>query len=139
MSIQTQPDSYERNIREFFGSNKGAIPRFDLVLLGLGLDGHTASLFPGNPALSVLDRVAIPVSQEGIPEPRITLTLPVINNADTVCFIVSGLEKAGIVREVLEGEGHNLPANKIIPRQGKLYWFLDRNAASGLQDRDNLG
>ena len=90
---------YEESIRDFFKLKKGDFPCFDLILLGIGLDGHTASLFPGNPALLVKDRLAIAVSQRGISEQRITLTLPVINYAHMIFFLVSGDEKADIVQK----------------------------------------
>jgi ribose 5-phosphate isomerase B len=112
---------------------RGVFPRFDLILLGLGQDGHTASLFPGNPALLVKDRLVIATSQEGIAQQRITLTLPAINHADMIFFLVSGLEKAGIVAEVLKNGNKTIfPANEIGPCQGNICWFLDKDAASRL-------
>jgi hypothetical protein len=107
---------------------------FDLILLGIGRDGHTSSLFPGNPALLVKDRLVVATSQIGIPEERITLTLPVINNADMIFFLVSGFEKANIVHEVLEDRNNfNLPANAVRPSGTKLCWYLDKDAASRLE------
>ena len=102
--LQASARLYEESISDFFKLKKGDFPVFDLILLGIGQDGHTASLFPGNPALLEKDLLAVPVAQEGIPEKRITLTLPAINHADMIYFLVSGLDKAEIVAEVLENK-----------------------------------
>ncbi|HEY5391498.1 MAG TPA: 6-phosphogluconolactonase, partial [Hanamia sp.] len=131
--LQGSARLYEKTIGDFFKLKKDCFPHFDLILLGLGQDGHTSSLFPGNPALLVKDRLVVAVSQEGISEQRITLTLPVVNYAHMVFFLVSGHEKAGIVAEVLEDKGSRaFPANKISPGHGKLCWFLDKASASKL-------
>lgn len=131
--LQTSARRYEGTIGSFFKLKKGDLPVFDLVLLGIGQDGHTASLFPGNPALLEKGLWAVPVAQEGIPEKRITLTLPAINHADSIYFLVSGLDKAGIIAEVLANEkGRGFPANEIKPVQGNICWFLDKPAASRL-------
>jgi 6-phosphogluconolactonase len=122
---------YEEMIRDFFKLKKGSIPRFDLILLGVGPDGHTASLFPGNPSLLVKNRLAVTTSPKSQSEQRITLSLPVLNGADRVLFIVSGEEKADIVQQVLESKNKNsFPANKVRPQ--KACWFLDKRAASKL-------
>ncbi|MFN0316380.1 MAG: 6-phosphogluconolactonase [Burkholderiales bacterium] len=122
-------EEYERTLRmRFPGDNR---PRFDLVLLGLGSDGHTASLFPGSPALSEETRwvVANPVKKLGTH--RITLTVPVLNNAACVLFMVSGADKAAALQEVLEGrhEPERLPAQLIRPPKGRLMWFADAAAS----------
>jgi len=124
---------YEGTISAFFKLKKGDFPVFDLILLGLGQDGHTASLFPGNPSLSVKDRLVIATSQKGIPEQRITLTLPTINHADTIFFLVSGLDKANITAEVLERKGDSLNC-PLFFLEGHICWFLDKAAASKLRD-----
>jgi 6-phosphogluconolactonase len=130
--IQTSARTYEETISNFFKLKKGDFPRFDLILLGLGPDGHTASLFPGNPSLLVKDRLAVSTSQEGIPEKRITLTLPAINHAEMIFFLVSGPEKADMVHEILEDENSIFPAKEITPSQGSICWFLDKAAAGKL-------
>ncbi len=118
---------YERTLRAFFGAE---LPRFDLVLLGLGKDGHTASLFPGAPALGETERWCVPaVAQyENRPAHRLTLTLPVLNAARNILFLVSGAEKAAIVRTVLENPAAQLPAQHIQPTAGELTWLLDAPA-----------
>ncbi len=121
-------DDYERQLKIFFKTAPGKFPAFDLVLLGLGEDGHTASLFPGDPALEITDRLAAPAKLE-TSEPRITLTYPVINNAKNVIFLVSGESKKKILEEVLPGEnsGVRYPAQGIQPVHGKLFWFTACN------------
>jgi len=126
---------YEKVIGDVFKLKKEEFPVFDLILLGIGQDGHTSSLFPGNPSLAVKDRLVIPTSQEGIPEKRITLTLPAINHAAMVFFLISGSDKAEVVAEVLENNKKmNYPAKQIKPDQGSVNWFLDQAAASKLRN-----
>ena len=107
-------------------------PRFDLVLLGLGADGHTASLFPGDPALEEQHAVvtAVPNAPDGLA--RITLTLPVLNAAAVVAFLVAGEEKAETMHRVLD-LGEELPATQVRPAAGGVIWVLDRVAAGRLQ------
>jgi len=122
---------YEREIRGFFGKHAldyGAIPSFHLVLLGVGRDGHTASLFPDGDAVREKEKwVTAAQAGKGVtPRDRITLTLPVINNAERVLFLVSGREKREIVRSVLESSGSEagLPAARVAARK-EVAWFLD--------------
>jgi 6-phosphogluconolactonase len=109
------------------------VPVFDLVLLGLGKDGHTASLFPHSEALAVEEQFAVQtVAPDG--SPRITVTAPVINAARRVWFVVSGADKAGMVAEVIEGlrVPTAVPAQGVAPAHGSLTWFLDEAAAAEL-------
>lgn len=109
------------------------VPVFDLVLLGLGSDGHTASLFPHSEALTVEEGFCVPTTApDG--SPRLTVTAPVINAARRVWFLVSGADKAGMVAEVIEGlrVPMAVPAQGIAPVHGSLAWFLDEAAASEL-------
>lgn len=127
---------YEEELREFFGT-LGGPPEFDLIQLGMGEDGHTASLFPNTPALGVTDRW---VAQNPVPKletVRITLTLPLINVAKAVSFLVAGSGKAEALKEVLEGDAdpHEYPA-KFVQPAGDLTWMLDRDAAGLLSKRE---
>jgi 6-phosphogluconolactonase len=109
------------------------VPVFDLVLLGLGPDGHTASLFPYSDALAVEDELCVPTTApDG--SPRLTVTAPVINAARRVWFVVSGASKAGMVAEVVEGlrVPNAVPAQGVAPAHGSLTWFLDEDAAAEL-------
>jgi 6-phosphogluconolactonase len=129
---------YEDELRSFFATPPRGFPRFDLVLLGLGADGHTASLFPGNEALREEERLVLAPLVPSLGGYRITLTLPVINNARSVVFLVSGEGKAGILARVLEGSGgEELPARLVRPHDGELLWLVDRAAASGLAPTDD--
>jgi len=123
---------YERTIRDFFQLSGVGWPRFDLILLGLGDDGHTASLFPGCEALNETARVVVATYVEKLKSYRITLTLPVLNHAANIFFLVAGEGKAAVLREVLQ-RSKNLPAQQIVPVDGRLVWFLDEAAASSLQ------
>ena len=127
----------ERSLREFFILDPAEFPRFDLVLLGMGGDGHTASLFPGNAALGETARLAVPVSGAGIQPARITHTLAVFNHAAAVIFLVSGTSKARALQAVLEDASGSdpLPARMVKPTQGTLLWLVDREAARDLRNR----
>jgi 6-phosphogluconolactonase len=124
--------AYEEELRGFFGEGS---PRFDLILCGLGEDGHTLSLFPETSALDVTDRwvVANPVLK--LETTRLTLTTPVLNASRTVTFLVAGEGKAGALREVLEGDAdpRAYPAKFVRPEDGDLIWLVDRAAAGSLK------
>ena len=135
----TDPDlaaaEYAGELQTAFGLKRGERPRFDLILLGLGTDGHTASLFPHSPALREITRLAVAVYVEAVKSYRITLTLPVLNNAASVLFLVSGGDKAERLRTVLGGKpSHAAPASMVRPERGTLHWIVDRAAATGLAD-----
>jgi 6-phosphogluconolactonase len=116
-------------------AHDGGMPRFDLILLGLGADGHTASLFPGTTALTERHRLCVDTWVERLKASRITMTLPLINVARAVMFVVSGVDKAPIVRRVLQPDpvGPALPAQLVRP-DGDLLWMIDEPAGS-LLDR----
>jgi len=123
---------YESILAEHF---LGTVPRFDLILLGLGQNGHTASLFPYTPILGERERW---VKELFLPEEevwRVSLTIPLINNGATIIFLVYGSEKSEILRKVLEGphEPNRYPAQFIQPVNGKLIWMIDSKAAGKLQ------
>ena len=125
---------YADNIRGFFALQPDQWPRFGLVLLGLGPDGHTASLFPGTDALRDTTGLVAAPWVEKFNAHRITLTAPALNNAATVAFLVAGAAKAGVLRAVIEGprDPDTLPAQLIAPVDGALLWMLDEAAASEL-------
>lgn len=122
--------AYERDLRRFFAGEH--IPVFDLILLGAGEDGHTASLFPGGEGIKEKERLAVAVYVEKLHSHRVTLTLPVLNSARRVVFLVAGREKAVIVQEILEGKNPLLPAALVNPPEGSLIWLLDSEAAGKL-------
>jgi len=127
-------EAYEQTLRKFFQLNPGEFPHFDLILLGMGPDGHTASLFPGTAGLQEKSRLVIANWVEKLKTHRLSLTLPVLNAARGVAFLVSGTEKASALRAVLEDNvpGEQYPSKLVQPKDGKLIWFLDRAAASEL-------
>jgi 6-phosphogluconolactonase len=124
--------AYEQTLCSFFALQPGQWPRFDLIHLGIGPDGHTASLFPGTTALQERNRIVVANWVEKMKTDRITLTLPVLNHAARVQFLLSGADKAPIVHEILENPAANLPAQLVRPVDGKLEWILDRPAAAKL-------
>lgn len=129
-SAEEVAQAYEKRLREFFQTSE-TFPAFDLILLGLGEDGHTASLFPGEKALDEKN-AWVCVTRRDSEEPRISLTLPVINRANHVFFLVSGSRKKNILKEVLHpgAETPDYPARRVNPENRQLVWFVDRNAAS---------
>ncbi len=130
-------EEYEQALSEFFGLDEGEWPRFDLVLLGMGPDGHTASLFPGTAVLDERKHLVAASWVEKLNTTRITLTPPVLNNAACVVFLISGEEKAEALRTVLTGDFQpvRLPAQLIRPGPGRLFGLVDR-AAARLLERD---
>src|ERR1700751_5152254 len=127
-------EEYEQDLRASFKLQDGQLPRFDLVLLGMGPEGHTASLFPGTKALKEERRLVVSNWVGKLYTDRITLTPPVLNNAARVFFMVHGEEKAPALKAVLEGpyEPEQLPAQLIRPKLGKVLWLVDPTAASML-------
>ncbi len=123
---------YEAELKGFLGTVDW--PRFDLVLLGMGEDGHTASLFPGSHALNEEEKWVVATRQPRTRQDRITLSLPVINHAARVMFMVTGIEKAATLARVLRDDPANeeLPAQKVRPVNGTLEWLIDRAAACHL-------
>lgn len=125
---------YEILLKGFFADQ---LPRFDLIFLGLGENGHTASLFPGTQVLKEAQRWAAEVYVRERDLYRVTLTLPVINQAEAVVFLVAGPEKAHVLYEVCEGpfEPERLPAQLVKPEDGELLWLVDREAAAHLESK----
>jgi 6-phosphogluconolactonase len=127
-------NAYEKTLQKFFALEPGQFPNFDLILLGMGPDGHTASLFPGTEALKEKSRLVVANWVEKFKTHRITFTLPVLNAARQVAFLISGTDKADALRAVLESDapGEQYPSKLVRPDDGKLIWLVDRAAASGL-------
>ncbi|HST23512.1 MAG TPA: 6-phosphogluconolactonase [Blastocatellia bacterium] len=138
-------NQYAATLREFFlsdpeatqGDPSGYVPRFDLVFLGMGPDGHTASLFPGTDALYVNDRIVIANYVQKFNANRITFTAALINNARNVTFVAGGADKADALRGVLEGsyQPDVYPSQLIRPRNGTLLWMVDEAAAAQLTEK----
>jgi 6-phosphogluconolactonase len=135
ITVEQSARRYEEDIRRFFCIDGSSVPQFDLIMLGIGEDGHTASLFPGKSSLHERTRLAIPVIAEKFPGERITLTLPVINNARKIIFLVSGRVKAKVMKEILEDQQGSLPVSRVHPKQGMVYFVIDKQAASLLSGR----
>jgi 6-phosphogluconolactonase len=137
LSPEDAAGRYDREIVEFFRLSPGQWPRFDLILLGLGRDGHTASLFPGSQNLLVRDRIVAVhygSKKQGV---RLTMTLPVFNAGRSVLFLVSGKEKARILARIIQKveSRSRYPAGLVDPADGSLTWMVDRDAASDLSDK----
>jgi len=130
---------YEAVLREQFRLTPGQVPEFDLVLLGMGPDGHTASLFPGTPAVSESHKLVAAPWVEKFHTHRVTLTPPVLNAAKHVVFLVSGQDKATVLQAVLEGPSDHAryPAQGIHPTSGHLVWLINHDAA-GLLRTDTM-
>ncbi len=132
---------YEAHLRRFFGlrsairpeDRPAEFPRFDLILLGMGPDGHTASLFPDSPALDEQSRLVVANWVAKFNTRRITFTFPVLNRAAEVMFLASGADKADMLHQVLESKSAPpLPAQRVQPSDGKLLWMVDEAAAAKL-------
>ena len=128
---QQAAEAYEATLRTFFGATAGAVPRFDLILLGMGPDGHTASLFPGTAAVRETAHLVVAPWVEKFQTYRITMTPPVLCNATHVIFAVGGADKAATLRQVLSGDYQPelYPAQTVKPTQGTLLWLVDTAAA----------
>jgi 6-phosphogluconolactonase len=128
---------YEGELKNSFG--KSVFPFFDLIILGMGEDGHTASLFPGLESIDETKRLAIPVYVERLRSQRITLTLHVLNNAKQVLFLVSGSSKAHVIADILKNTARKTmyPAGLVNPVNGDVTWLVDEEAAMLLKTRNS--
>jgi 6-phosphogluconolactonase len=131
-SLEDSAREYEKELRGFFKVSEGQFPNFDLILLGIGEDGHTASLFPGSKALSERYHLTAAVAADERRHDRITLTLPVINHAEHVIFFVTGANKAPVLKKIIAGDDPSLPASLVRPTSGNLLFVIDRKAGSQL-------
>nr|VWP00601.1 Uncharacterized protein [Ganoderma boninense] len=134
--LEELADAYEKElIQEFAMKDSARFPVFDLILLGLGPDGHTVSLFPGHELLSEDDRWVAYIDDSPKPPPkRITFTYPVLNHAARIAFVVTGPSKVDMLRTVLDEPEKGLPASRVRPAHpGQLYWFVDDAASANAQ------
>jgi 6-phosphogluconolactonase len=129
-SPRVSAKEYHKILSDFFSFESTRIPRFDLIYLGMGADGHIASLFPGQKALYEKEKLVVAVKGGDPNVDRISMTLPLLNQARHIVFLITGAEKARTVQAVLGDRKIRLPAQKIRPLNGQLTWLLDRGAAS---------
>ena len=134
-NVELAADQYKNELVQFFEFKEGA-PCFDLILLGFGSDGHTASLFPDDEQVDDAEQLVLPVSLPRVKEERISLALQVINNAKNVIVLVLGTHKADIVKEIIKGKSE-IPASKVELTNGQLTYLLDKEAAQKLSYRDS--
>jgi 6-phosphogluconolactonase len=126
--------THDAQIREFFKTEPEEFPAFDLILLGMGDDGHTASLFPHTEALSVRDRLVAVGNKDG--QPRLTFTVPLINQARCVIFLVAGANKQPALEQIFAESADSMQyPSRLIQPQGELYWLLDRAAGTVIEER----
>lgn len=132
-------DEYEETLREFFRLTEGQLPRFDLILLGIGPDAHMASIFPGSHLINEKSRLVVAPWVDKLKSSRITLTPPVLNHAAAVIFLITGAEKAKALHEVLEGDyqPERFPAQLIRANKGRVLWLVDQQAAMMLRHTQN--
>lgn len=129
--VEKAAQDYEEKLKKLRPGQQP--PRFDLLLLGMGPDGHTCSLFPGHALLEETGRFVAPISDSPKPPPnRVTLTYPVLNNASAVVFVSTGEGKKDVLERVLKQKDMQLPATRVRPTNGELLWILDKPAASKL-------
>lgn len=134
-NVKVAATDYAIELGKFFMPREGDLPRFDFILLGLGDDGHIASIFPDGEGLREQTRFTVPVSLNYLKHERVSLTLAVINNARRVAMLVTGKNKADIIKRVLGGETA-LPASLVNPQDGELIFLLDREASSKISLSD---
>lgn len=132
LDAESAARNYEQQLIKFFSLRPGEFPIFDLIMLGMGPDGHTASLFPGSKALKEQQRLVVANWVEKFNTDRISFTYPVLNHAACVMFLVTGQDKAEAVRQVFTQKKQGPPAGAVDPDDGRLLWFLDKDAASAL-------
>jgi len=125
--------AYAAQLTGFFNLPENNLPRFDLIFLGLGEDGHTASLFPDSSALTDTDRWVTATYVAKLKSHRLTFTFPAINNAAQISFLIAGQSKTAVVKAIVTGQNSAAPAARIKPSHGKLTWFVTEDAAGDLR------
>lgn len=125
-TVESAAEKYEKELKEYFNLKEGELPEFDLIMLGLGSDGHTASLFPNSPYIENTDRLVVSVTHSDFD--RVSLTLPVINNAKNIIYLISGESKQEAVKGVIEEQDLKYPATHVDPK-GDLFYLIDEAAA----------
>lgn len=125
---------YEQEIKEFIPEGSNGFPSFDWIFLGMGPDGHTASLFPGAPTLEEKKKICVVATHPETGQKRVSVTFPVLDGAKRVSFLVAGDSKAPVLKEIMESGGKPLsyPASMVSPVDGVLEWYLDKAAAPWL-------
>ncbi len=128
---------YQNTLQVFFGLAPGAWPRLDLMLMGIGEDGHTVSLFPDNDALENRQNLVVAPYVKTLNSYRLTLTLPLINHAANIWFLVAGASKAAVLGQILKADGaaSKIPAARVDPISGHLVWLITQDAAAGSPSR----
>lgn len=127
--------NYETELRQWFQVSQTALPVFDLILLGMGDDGHTASLFPHTEALKIRDRLITVGNKDG--QPRLTFTAPLINQSRCVVFLVAGTSKRPALAQVFAPSGDEMSyPSRLIQPQGELWWLLDQEAGAELNEQE---
>ncbi len=134
-NVELAAHQYKNELVQFFEFKEGA-PCFDLILLGIGDDGHTASLFPDDEQVDDSEQLVLPVSLPHLKQERISLALPVINNAKNVIVLVLGAQKSEIMKEIIKGKS-DIPVSKVKLTNGQLTYLLDKEAAQQLSYRDS--
>ncbi len=134
-NVELAADQYKNELIQFFEFKEGA-PSFDLILLGIGGDGHTASLFADDEQVDDTEQLILPVSLPHLKEERISLAMPVINNAKNVIVLVLGAQKSEIMKEIIKGKS-DIPVSKVELTNGQLTYLLDKEAAQQLSYRDS--
>lgn len=133
LEAEVAATEYEQELVNFFHLDNQEMPRFDLIFLGIGEDGHTASLFPGSNALTETSRRVVANWVEKFKTFRITFTFPVLNHAAEVAFLVSGADKAQILNEIISPGARKYPTQSVQPENGRLLWLVDQDAGSLLR------
>jgi len=138
ISVEVPPEEgalrYQRELIKFFGLKRGEFPVFDLIFMGIGADGHTASIYPKSSALEENKKLMLSVKGGDPLVHRLTMILPVLNNAKKIIFLVSGKDKSEIIGDIIMQRQKGLPAEMIKPAHGEIIWLIDREAASLLTE-----